>query len=88
MYYCSIRGGRVDPPSNMEAFLLVSTRPLFDLKHLHFSSETTFLAKSLAELCATQPGKYPPMIAAALADRPSGQKTLQGYLAQAGVTLV
>lgn len=51
-------------------------------------SETAFLAKSLAELCASQPGKYPPMIAAALAERPSGQKALQGYLAQAGVTLV
>eukprot|EP00903_Cladosiphon_okamuranus_P009495 g9047.t1 len=52
------------------------------------ASETAFLAKSLAELCASQPGKYPPMIAAALAERPSGQKALQGYLAQAGVTLV
>ncbi len=52
------------------------------------SSETLFLAKSLAEVCATQPGKYPPMIASALSDRPSGQKALQGFLTQAGVTLV
>ncbi|CBN78660.1 conserved unknown protein [Ectocarpus siliculosus] len=52
------------------------------------ASETLFLAKSLADLCASQPGKYPNMIASALAGRPSGQKELQGFLAQAGVTLV
>ena len=65
--------------------IFLSLRLLFDGNTL---SETAFLAKSLAELCASQPGKFPPMIAAALTERPSGQKALQGYLAQAGVTLV
>ncbi|CAN0047642.1 unnamed protein product [Ascophyllum nodosum] len=50
-------------------------------------SETMFLAKSLADLCASQPGKYPPLVAAALSGRPSGLKEFQGFLATAGVSL-
>eukprot|EP00904_Undaria_pinnatifida_P010098 jgi/Undpi1/6218/HiC_scaffold_20.g08702.m1 len=51
------------------------------------ASETQFLAKSLGDLCASQPGKYPPLVATALSGRPSGQKELQAFMAQAGATL-
>lgn len=51
-------------------------------------SETVELAKALAQLSASQPGKYSKLAMAALAERPNGQKAFAGYLTQAGVTLV